>query len=208
MAQFSGPIKALAHAIMLMIIMMCITLPARALENRLPPAKAFLGPLPNVRYFYEGPGGGELHIRGLAWDREGALLTERTHIYPIVRPLNPLCVNQLSEVEGIVVDNEKLLTKSFPLNGGNGYKTALDLKERTWGNPYSFHKNSGGASGISKCRILKMSKQLLFGKERTVIEVGGDFCPERSYATDIGMIEFIGFKLVRIEKNGEEMREY
>ncbi len=168
-------------------------------------AKDFLGPLPGVRYFYEGPGGGKMELRGLAWEQDGTLLLEELNIFPIVPKPESLCVNLLTGFYGLSIANNCLLKKGFPLNGERGFSTLLDFEKKVWGNPF---RRGDGPLMKSQCRVLSRTQQHLFGKTRTVIEVGGDYCPPSKYASGIGMIEFIGFHLVNIEVKGTPVAVY
>ena len=55
----------------------------------------------------------------------------------------------------------------------------------------------------SQCNIKKRSEQKIFGEERVVLEISGEYCVPRKYASGIGLIDYAGFKLVRIERYGQ-----
>lgn len=173
-------------------------------------AAAYLGPAPGVRFFYEADNGQKIEIRGLTYAQDGALLIEKKLIFP-KRSIDFTagCTTEVTTIHALSASGNTILKKSFPLNGMTKYHTDLDLVEHAWGEDVVLTK-SGSSYAIgqekktaSQCSITKRSKQKLFGKERTVIEVSGQYCVPRKYASGIGIIDYAGFKLVRIEKRGE-----
>lgn len=170
---------------------------------------AYLGPFPGVRFLYETDAGQKMEIRGLTYAQDGALLIEEKTVFP--RPQGAVttgCMTELTTIYGISASGSKLLKKGFPLNGMTGYHTDLDLEEPVWGEDVFLLEHGSRSVGQGRktnaqCSITKQSKQKLFGKERTVIEVSGEYCVSRKYASGIGLIDYAGFRLVRIEKHGQ-----
>lgn len=145
-----------------------------------------------------------MEIRGLTYDQEGALLIEEKTKFPTLwAALNAGCTTEISTIYGISASGGRILKKGFPLNGMTGYHTDIDLEEPVWGEEVTVAGAVGdGKKTTTQCSIAKRSKQKLFGKERTVLEVSGEYCIPRKYASGIGLIDYAGFKLVRIEKHG------
>lgn len=166
----------------------------------------FIGPKPGYWYYYEGAGGLTMRKGGLTWDKEDALIVESTITFPIKEKPAGLCINELSEVYGIMADGARLLTKNWGENSGPVRLVEFDTQKPTWGRMVTLPTKK---KVMSKCKILSTYKKFLFGKERTVIEVGGDYCPPRTYASGIGLIQFNNdLQLVRIEKNGQPVTQY
>lgn len=172
----------------------------------------FLGPAPDYVFYYKTEHGQEMTLHGRAWTRDNGLMVEETSFSPVREQLDSYCINHLTNLYVLYADGNRLTQKLFGISQ-NSDKTLLDLKSPFWGNPFTWMptssgKVSDGIKSVSKCRIVERPRQVLFGKERTVISVAGDFCPARTYASGIGMIDFIGFKLIRIEKHGKIIRDY
>ena len=177
---------------------------AFAQENIVP--ADFIGPKPGYWYYYEGAGGLAMRKGGLTWDKEEALIVESTMVFPIKVKPESLCINELGEVYGIMADGARLLTKKWGADSGPVRLVEFDTQESSWGRMVTLPTKK---KVMSKCIILSTYKKFLFGKERTVIEVGGDYCIPRTYASGIGLIRFNNdLQLVRIEKNGQPVSQY
>jgi len=149
-----------------------------------------------------------MEIRGLTYDQDGALLVEEKVKFPTpYAMIETGCTGEVSNIYAISVSGSALLKKGFPLNGMTGYHTDLDLEKPLWGEAVTLREagpqgDGEGKKTYSECSITNVSKQYLFDRERTVIEVSGAYCPSRKYASGIGLVDYVGLKLVRIEKNG------
>ncbi|WFS63390.1 hypothetical protein LF599_04285 [Pseudodesulfovibrio thermohalotolerans] len=212
--QIPGLVKQrLGGWILVLSSLLLLVYPIAAASEGNIDAAVYLGPLPGIRFFYETDGGQKMELRGLTYDQEGALLIEEKSLFPTRwAAFNAGCTTELSTIYGVLSNGSKLLKKGFPLNGMTGYETDLDLEEPAWGIEITLAelgtKYSGaGKKTTSRCSITKRSKQKLFGKERTIIEVSGAYCIPRKYASGIGLIEYAGFKLVRIEDHGNLVYE-
>jgi len=178
----------------LLIFLVCLTSYSICHAGSSP--KDFLGPLPDYVYYYQTEHGQKMTLHGLTWDHEGAIVVEQTTFFPDDPALADNCVDQLSTVYVLYADGGRLMWKGFGLVQ-NGYKVQFDLENPIWDNPL---RGPDGEKVPSECRIVETSRQQLFGKERTVIEVAGEFCLPRVYASGIGLIDYAGFRLIRIEK--------
>ena len=175
-------------------------------------AKTFLGPAPGVRYFYEDAAGAVMVLEGLAWEGEGTLLIEQMTIFPTSTMCLDICDESVTEAHEVHVDGERLMRREFPLNGPVVDKTLFDLGERAWSNPVALLlKEKDGnrlTHGRSRCRLNEIPSQVLFGKQRTVLQVQGEHCVFRKYASGIGLIQEAGMKLTRIEVGGKAVANY
>ncbi len=186
-----------------------LALPVAAVSEESTEAATYLGPAPGVRLFYEAENGQKMEIRGLTYDQDGALLIEERSTLTMLRTaFNAGCSTEMTTVYGLSTNGSKIIRKDFPLHGMTGYHTDLDLGGAVWGEEVHLVERGSrstdkGKKTTAQCSISKRSKQKFFGKERTVIEVSGEYCVPRTYASGIGIIDYAGFRLVRIEKHGE-----
>lgn len=164
-------------------------------QSQLSPAD-FIGPAPGYVYYYETKHGQKMSMHGLTWDRDGSALVEETFFFPDEMKSGGMCVDQLSKTHGLHAEGNRLMRKGFGLSK-DGWSIELDLEAPVWGNPFTGPK---GEKGVSQCRTVNLGKQHLFGKQRTVLEVVGEYCVSKKYASGIGLIEYTGFQLIRIEK--------
>lgn len=207
-ATVTNPIRC--WLLVVSIVLVCTT---TALAETQLSIESFLGPPPGTIFYYESIHGEKMTLRGLIQDKDGDTLIEHIHFFPYDHNPPDYCTNQLTEIYGLTIREDRLMKKVLPLNGDIGYEVKLDLKSPVWGNPFTLMKPGSrnvkdGRKMVSKCRIIKLADRHLFGKRRSVIKVVGDYCPSQTYAAGIGMIEFLGMKLVQIEKFGEEMSDY
>ena len=187
------------------LLVCCLALPLAPLAGESLAPEDLLGPKPGFRFHYEGNGGLKMRIEGLAWDREGVLIVKRTMVFP--RKDNPAsgCINELTEVYGIVANETRLLTKGFPESARSVFVVELDTEKPVWANPVT---SATGEKTASKCRIVSVRREFLFGKERVVVETAGEFCIPCAYASGIGLIRCNDLRLVRIERLGQPLTVY
>lgn len=175
----------------------------------------FIGPLPGVTYLYEQPGGNGIELRGLTRDEDGALLIEESFItIQHESELKKVSTYDLMKVYGMTIDGkDRVLKREFSNDGSIHYSVELDTRQPVWGNPFIMKKQGSaelkdGKKMTSKCRIVKQSRQFLFGRERTVLEVSGEYCTPRTYASGIGLIDINGIKLKQIKVKGQVVYNY
>jgi hypothetical protein len=189
----------------LILLVCCLALPLAALAGESLAPEDLLGPKPGFRFHYEGNGGLKMRIEGLAWDREGALIVKRTMIFPREAKPDSGCINELTEVYGIVADETRLLTKGLPESAASAFVVELDTEKPVWSNPVT---SATGEKTAGKCRIVSTHREFLFGKERVVMETDGELCIPCAYASGIGLIRYIDLKLVRIERFDQPVTAY
>ena len=183
----------------------CLALPLAALARESLAPEDLLGPKPGYRFHYEGNGGLKMRIEGIAWDRKGVLIVKRTMVFPgKVEPASG-CINELTEVYGVVADETRLLTRGFPESPNPISVVELDTEKPVWSNPVT---SATGGKTASKCRIVSVRREFLFGKKRVMVETAGEFCIPCAYASGIGLIRYNDLELVRIERFGQPVTVY
>lgn len=197
---------------MVIFVFLALLLPCPVSAQDALEPEAYLGPTPGYVYYYKADNGQKMILHGLIRDINGGVVIEKTTTFLVEAELRGKCINKLSKAYVLFTDKGRIIKKGFGLSR-DGYSIELDLANPVWGNQFTMMKTGSsdikdGTKMTSECKVINRGKQLLFGKERTVLEVVGKYCVSSKYASGIGLIDLDGMKLVGIEEKMAEDRNY